>query len=223
MVPDSDCVTLPAAYGAIYDDRRPIRNAKLCGVDTDANGVGRRALRGPTWFATLTGGSEQGKPVERPNRLGTVPCALRGTTPGLPRRWTNGHLEIDEDELRWWPHFGGRSTALVLSLRFLQCWTERPMQKREGWSINPYRVVSSRCTVFVCECPGGSAEFALIFEAQVDRFRRDSASLRVHPCRMDGGCHADLRPPRAGLAAMVQRLSAPKRLSGCTPSGGRGI
>jgi hypothetical protein len=137
----------------------------MWGVDTDANGVSRRALRGPTWFATLTSGSEQGRPVERPNRLGTVPCALRGTAPGLPRRWKHGHLQVAENELRWWPHFGGRSTALVLSLRFFHCSTERPM----GWSIN---TVSSRCTVFVCEGPEGSVEFALIYAVHADMFRR---------------------------------------------------
>jgi hypothetical protein len=102
----------------------------MWGVDTDANGVSRRALRGPTWFATLTSGSE-----------------------------------LAENELRWWPHFGGRSTALVLSLRFFHCSTERPM----GWSIN---TISSRCTVFVCEGPEGSVEFALIYAVHADMFRR---------------------------------------------------
>jgi hypothetical protein len=77
-----------------------------------------------------------------------------------------GHLRIADDELLWWRHFSRRRTALVLSLRDLQCSTERPVQKGGGRRVNP------SSTVFVCAGPGGSAEFALLHDADVDAFRR---------------------------------------------------
>jgi hypothetical protein len=75
-------------------------------------------------------------------------------------------MRIADDELLWWRHFGRRRTALVLPVRDLHCSTERAVQKGENWKVNP------SCTVFVCTGPGGSAEFALLHDADVDEFRR---------------------------------------------------